>query len=85
MKLKLLTTLIAIACLSGCSDAITSSVEAWGKKHQVTLYGSNGLPIKSWITSGKIEDIEGDGCYFRDDATGLLVEIKGTTLIEVLP
>ena len=77
--------LLSITGLTGCSKSNSAAISAWGKKHRVTLYGNNGVVIGSWETSGKVEDIGGDGCYFADDKTGLLVEIRGTTLIEVIP
>jgi hypothetical protein len=82
--MKTLLTALILITLIGCSDAQKASWNAQGKKHRITLYGSDGHPIKSWVSTGMIEDISGDGCYFEDVETSRLVTIRGTMIIDVI-
>lgn len=82
MKVSIVLMLAVI--LSGCSSANISAVQAWGKKHRVDLYGCDGKVIKTWETSGKIENEDhSNGYYFTDDATNKLVMVDGTVVITV--
>lgn len=75
---------IALAfVLSGCSSAKISAVSAWGHKHKVELISSyDGHVIKTWETSGKIEnEDQSDGIYFTDDSTGKLVALYGGPVV----
>lgn len=74
----------ALLFLAACTDAERASLNALGKRHKITLYGNSGTPIQSWTTTGAVTDVQGDGCYFEDEKTGLLVEIRGTMIIEVI-
>ena len=94
MKKSILKTVATLAVISsavfgvmlqsGCSHANMAAVNAWGQRHRITLY-SGGKIVGQWESSGKIENEEaGDGRYFQDDKTGLLVTISGTYAIEVI-
>ena len=81
---KLIIFVMVIVALSSCKDATTAQFNAMGKQHIVTLYGANGTPIKQWTSTGSVSNEENsDGWYFEDEATGKLVEITGTIVIEV--
>lgn len=76
--------LLSTFLVSGCSDATKAAINAWGVKHRITLF-SGGKIVGQWESTGKIEnESDGDGRFFRDDKTGLLVSISGTYSIEVI-
>ena len=78
------SALLGILLVSGCSDANKAAIGAWGQKHLITLY-SGGKVVGQWESTGMIENEDkGDGRYFKDDKTGLLVSISGTYTIEVI-
>ena len=69
--------------LLGCTDSQRQQVESLGSKHLVTLYGCDGHVIKQWTATGNVSnETNSDGWYFRDEATGKLVETTGTLTIE---
>lgn len=82
--IKLLLTITLLALLLGCTDADTAQLASYGKKHKITLYGNNGIIIKSWTSTGAITSNSGDGCLFKDETTKLMIEIRGTMIIETL-
>jgi len=73
---------ISLMCVMGCSKADRAAIFAIGSKHRITLY-SGGIAVRSWVSSGKIENEDrSDGYYFQDDATGKLIRVSGQILIE---
>ncbi len=69
----------------GCTDASRSKLLAYGSQFQVTLYAADGSVIKQWTSSGKVKSEEtSDGYYFMDQASGRLIEVTGTLIIEKL-
>lgn len=82
MKRFLLLVTAAVLC-GGCKDSDTAQFQARGKKHRITLYGSDGVVIKKWESTGGVSnEAQSDGWYFMDAATGKLVEVAGTLIIE---
>lgn len=70
--------------LSSCSDAQMAAFNGLGHKRKVRLF-SGGQCVGEWVTSGKIENEHGsNGYFFNNDATGKLVEIDGTVIIETM-
>ena len=77
-----LIVIIALLGLMGCSKAQRANILAIGCKHRITLY-SGTMAVRSWVSSGTIENEEkSDGYYFQDDATGKLVRVSGSIVIE---
>lgn len=80
--MKMFSALILMAVLSGCTNAELAKNTAYGTKFKVTLY-SEGVPIKTWISTGKVEtEAESDGWFFVDETTNKLIRISGTVTIE---
>lgn len=76
--------LITIIALSACKDAKRAQFNALGKPHIITLLGCTGDTLRRWESTGGVSNEEGsDGWYFEDVATGKLVEVTGTLVIEV--
>ena len=47
------------------------------------MYGATGTVIKVWESTGNVSnEAQSDGWYFKDEATGKLVEVTGTLVIE---
>ena len=81
---KLIVILAAIGMLTSCKDSETAQFNALGKPHIITMYGCDGKIIKQWESTGSVSNSEkSDGWYFEDAATGKLVEVTGTLVIEV--
>jgi hypothetical protein len=82
MKKALLSSLLSVALLSGCTNAQRAKWSSLGGKHKITFY-SGGIAVRVWHTSGYVQNEEkSDGYYFQDDATGKLVTISGEVVIE---
>jgi hypothetical protein len=78
---------MALMCLSmgGCTASCQNSMKHMksdfvGLNRSITVYGSDGTPIKSWETRAKVED-QGGTCWFLDK-DGKAVTISGTFIIE---
>jgi len=81
-KMKKVLVIIALLGLLGCSRAQRANILAIGSKHRITLY-SGSSAVRSWVSSGAIENEEkSDGYYFQDDATGKLIRVSGSIVIE---
>lgn len=62
--------------LAGCTDARWSKLTQLGDAQQVKCY-SGGVLIYEGISTGKvISEANSDGYYFRERATGSVVEIS---------
>lgn len=85
--MKLISLLFAGLFLTGCfKDSERAQWRALGMRHRVTLYGCDGTVIKTWISTGSVNnESQSDGWYFEDEATHRLVETTGTIVIEVIP
>ena len=82
---KTLTLVMVIAALglTGCSKAEWSTVKSWGIDHKVILY-SGGQIVRTWTTTGQVQEKDGGECFFQDAATGLPVSIYGTWTVEIV-
>lgn len=79
----MLLILISVSFVS-CKDAQRAQFSALSKPHFITQYGCDGKVINKWKSTGSVSNEEhSDGWYFEDAATGKLVEVTGTILIEV--
>lgn len=73
-----------LAALSGCSAAERSRFAFANKAYdyKVTLY-SGGQAVRTWHTEGAVMSEErSDGYFLVDKATGKIVEVAGTLVIE---
>lgn len=77
-------TFLGAILLAGCSSAERSRMLP-GRRlsdFKITLY-SGGQAVGSWTTKGQVQsEGESDGYYFVDRATGKIVEVCGTVVIE---
>lgn len=79
----LITVILAMVALSGCSDAARSKLSnrLTGEEARVQCYSGN-LKIYDATSTGKILNEEGsDGYYFREKESGELVEVSGNCII----
>ena len=84
MKRLILASAILLALLPmvACADAERAHAMAWGGKQHVQLF-SGGQKVGDWISSGQVfNEKASDGYYFMDQATGRLVRVSGTVVIE---
>ncbi|NML34900.1 hypothetical protein [Paraburkholderia antibiotica] len=84
-KSILIASLIAASALQGCTDADKAQIGGFGAKFEITLYAANGSVIKQWRSNGKVQtESHSDGWYFMDAATGKLVRVSGTVVVDQL-
>ncbi len=85
---------IALSILPSCKDAEAAQFNSLGKPHIIfnslgkphiiTMYGCDGKEIAKWRSTGSVlNEANSDGWYFEDKATGKLIEVTGTLVIEV--
>ncbi len=66
----------------GCTYAERAHLSSMGKNHRVTLY-SGGVKVGQWEARGQVQnEAHSDGFQFEDAATGKLIEVQGTCLVE---
>lgn len=66
---------------SSSRSGSTSTIEAKKPvRFKITLYSANGKKINTW--TGRAVRYEDGICKFYDDATGTLVQVIGTVVIE---
>ena len=85
--MKKIILIVGIVCIGicGCKDATMAQFKSLGSHHRVTLYGVDGKVIKQWTATGNVSNqSQSDGWYFEDEATGKLIEVTGTLVIEQL-
>ena len=77
--------LVTLAVI-GCSSVVTSPpAPDRVVSYKLTLY-SGGFAVKTWNAKGQVQcDFHPDSYYFVDIATGKLVRVAGTVVIEQLP
>ena len=74
--------LISLPALSGCTDACTSSLSAYGSKARVTCH-SGGKVIYDGCSTGKVEsNAHSDGYGFKDAQTQRYVDVSGECFID---
>lgn len=82
MTKVILFVVVILLSVSGCTDAAREKVlNNWGKEFTVEMY-SGGILVRTWTSSGKVASESGsDGYFFKDKATGKLVEVSGDIVI----
>jgi len=69
-----------------CSDAQKARREGRGSEFRIEMLNCEGAVSRSWISTGKVRSEQNsDGYYFKDKATGLLVEVTGSIIITQIP
>jgi hypothetical protein len=83
--MKTIIMIIAMSLvLFSCKDSARAQYDALGKHHIITLYAADGKVLGKWESTGSVSnEHQSDGWYFEDLATGKLVEVTGTIVIEV--
>ena len=72
---------MAILALASCTDANMSKLGGYGDSFTVKVLGPDTVVV--YQSTGKvISEEHSDGYYFTDAATGKLVEVSGTVIIE---
>lgn len=83
MKKTILVIAIAIAFTS-CTDSTRAKFVALGNSATIELINCDGTITHSWVSTGKVHSSEhSDGYYFKDSATGNLVEVSGNVIITI--
>ena len=68
--------------LEGCFAADRANILSSQANHHVTVY-SGGVAVKSYDSIGAVmNEGKSDGFFFMDKATGKLVQVSGTVVIE---
>ena len=81
MKKTILFFALAAAALTSCTDATQSKIGGFGSTYKVTVIGGDTTMV--FHSTGKVlSEDKSDGYYFTDAATGKLVEVSGTVIIE---
>ena len=63
-----------------CSDA--QKAKRLGSEFRIEMLNCDGAVARSWISTGKVRHFQkSNGFYFKDKATGLLVEVTGSIII----
>ena len=62
--MKSIWFLVVVLALSGCTDAARSSFQAYGEEADITCF-SGGNIIYADTSTGKVEQLDGDGITFR--------------------
>lgn len=80
---KLALIVVILVCMTACRSSQMAQWGALGSDQKITLYSSSGSVIREWVSDGKVSTENGsDGWFFRDRATGKLVRVTGTVVIE---
>jgi uncharacterized lipoprotein YehR (DUF1307 family) len=80
-RVSILFVVIATIFMVSCTDSEREKMFNYGNEFKVEMY-SGGQLVRSWISTGKVNSEEGsDGYYFKDKATGNLVEVSGDIVI----
>jgi len=79
-KLSIIAALSLVISV-GCTDATMSKMGGYGDTFTVKVLGPDTVLV--YHSTGKvIREEHSDGYYFTDKATGKLVEVSGTVIIE---
>ena len=81
MKNLFIIPILALLIGTGCTDATMSKMGGYGDTFTVKVLGPDTVLV--YHSTGKvISEEHSDGYYFTDKATGKLVEVSGTVIIE---
>lgn len=88
-NIKTFATAIGLALLfsmlffcTGCSDSTWEKATRFGGSYHIQLINCDGSITHEWHSTGAVNSSkESDGYYFKDKATGTLVEVSGNVII----
>lgn len=82
MKNSLKLLIILLVLFVSCTDAQRAKrLSNYGNSFKVEMY-SGGVLVRSWTSTGKVAtESQSDGYFFKDKATGKLVEVSGDVVI----
>ena len=84
-KLTMLLFMMLMLGMTSCTDATFSKVGGYGSEFKVEMINCDGTTGRQWISSGKVKsEANTDGYYFKDKATGKLIEVTGRLVITKL-
>ena len=77
----LIGALTLMASMVSCTDASMSKIGGYGDTFTIKVLGPD--TVITYHSTGKvISEEKSDGYYFTDKATGKLIEVSGTVIIE---
>jgi hypothetical protein len=77
-----LIILVSIVSLTSCTDAQKAKIGGLGDEFKIELVNCDGTITHTWTSTGKVmSEDKSDGYFFKDNNTGLLVEVTGTLII----
>lgn len=80
---KIIALLFVLLITFSCTDSMRADFGSYGKEHFIALY-SGGEAVQTWISTGKVETMEGsDGWQFMDKKTKKLIRVSGNIIIKV--
>jgi hypothetical protein len=80
MNFNILFIMLAFT-LTSCTDGRMSKLMSYGSSRSIECYSGAKLIYKG-ISTGKISsETQSDGYFFRDSATGKLMEVSGNCVI----
>lgn len=83
-RFLILSCLVAVLFVVGCTDSTRANIGSYGKEHSVTMY-NGGTMVRQWTSTGKVTSMtDSDGWQFMDKKTNKLVRVGGDVIIEVL-
>lgn len=78
---KIILIIFATAIITSCTDATISQFGALNDEHKIEMY-SGGVKVKEWISTGKVNSVDGsDGYFFRDKECQCNVEVSGDVVV----
>ena len=79
---KLIPLLFLGMFMASCTDATWSKVGGLGDEFTIEVLNCDGTVARTYTSTGKVLSEEtSDGYYFKDKATGKLIEITGRLII----
>jgi hypothetical protein len=80
-KLLIPIMVLSSILITSCTDSKREKMFNYGNEFKIELY-SGGHLVRTWVSTGKVSsERESDGYYFKDKATGKLVEVTGDIVI----
>ncbi len=65
-----------------CSDATWERETRFGGSYKIQLVNCDGSVTHEWVSTGAVNNSkDSDGYFFKDKATGTLVEVSGNIII----
>lgn len=83
-KFLIVLAFVVSFSVCGCTGSNMAQLNAYGKAHHIKQFSGMGTVIGEWDSTGKVQtEPQSDGWYFKDAATGKIVEVSGTIQITI--